>query len=116
MCRATLAGSSLGAALAIRAARAAGGSVSALVRSAPSGLCGVLLGAPGPQRAARTLLSSPLAASLLQRAGVAPCARDYLRSAVYADARGCDGRRPRPIYAVAHQPGRATFRLPFGGA
>ena len=100
-------GSSLGAAFAIRAAVRAGGKVRGLVAICPTGLCGVL-DAPATlaQRAAGVALNSPLAGELLFN-GIATTGslRRFLRSAVYADARGATPEVVAHYYAVAHQPG-----------
>lgn len=103
---ATLAGSGLGAALAIRAAARVPERVSALAAICPTGLGGVLDGAPGTmQGALAPLMRSPVAGETLYNALVSKGAlRRYLRAGVYA------GRDVAPeivdhYYAVTHLPG-----------
>ncbi len=113
----TLVGSSLGAALAIRAALDAGDRVARLVLIAPTGLDGVLVGTPSAsQRAARTLLRSPVAGeaafnALASRRSIAK----YLRSQVYADPGAATRDVVDHLYAVSHQPGARFVPAAFIG-
>jgi len=113
----TLVGSSLGAALAVRAALRAGDRVARLVLIAPTGLEGVLAGAPSaPQLAARTLLRSPVAGeaafnALASRRSL----RRYLQSQVYADPAAASDDVVAHLYAVTHQPGARFVPAAFIG-
>jgi len=113
----TLVGSSLGAALAIRAALRAGDRVARLVLVAPTGLEGVLAGPPSAsQLAARTLLRSPVAGeaafnALASRRSL----RRYLQSQVYADPAAACEDVVAQLYAVSHQPGARFVPAAFIG-
>ncbi len=113
----TLVGSSLGAALAIRAALRAGDRVARLVLIAPTGLNGVLAGPPSaPQIAARALLRSPVAGeaafnALASRRSL----RNYLRSHAYADPSVASDEVVAHLYAVSHQPGARFVPAAFIG-
>jgi pimeloyl-ACP methyl ester carboxylesterase len=113
----TLVGSSLGAALAIRAALRAGDRVAQLVLVAPTGLEGVLAGPPSAsQLAARTLLRSPVAGeaafnALASRRSL----RRYLQSQVYADPAAACEDVVAQLYAVSHQPGARFVPAAFIG-
>jgi pimeloyl-ACP methyl ester carboxylesterase len=113
----TLVGSSLGAALAIRAALRSGSRVARLVLIAPTGLDGVLVGPPSaPQRAARAILRSPVAGEaaynvIASRRSI----ENYLRSCVYADPASATDGVVDHLYAISHQPGARFLPAAFIG-
>jgi len=113
----TLAGSSLGAALSIRAALRAPDRVRRLVTICPTGLAGVLSADPALlQRATGALFRAPLVGETAFN-GLASHAllSWHLRKRTYADPASVTPEIVAHYYAVAHQPGARFVPAQFAG-
>lgn len=104
---ATLVGSSLGGAFAIRAAARAGARVDRLVAICPAGLAGVLDAEPGPGGGALTgAVRTPLLGeSLFNLLASRPSLRWFLENQAYADRASVTDEVLDHYYAVTHLPG-----------
>jgi pimeloyl-ACP methyl ester carboxylesterase len=113
----TLVGSSLGAAFAIRAAARTTHRVANVVAICPSGLGGILDGAPGAaQRAVGGTFRSPLLGeALFNGLSSKPSIRWFLGKRSYADVASATPDVIAHYYAVAHQPGARYVPAHFVG-
>ena len=114
---ATLVGSSLGAAFAIRAAAHAHDRVDRLAVICPTGLAGMLDRGPrGTRTALTSLLRAPiLGEALFNALGSKPSIRWFLQHQVYADPASAAPDVVDHYYAVAHQHGARYVPAAFAG-
>ena len=108
--------SSLGAALAIRAATRAGDRIARLALICPTGLAGTLDRESSGTSALTSLLRTPLIGEALFNAlGSRPSIRRFLQKEAYSDPAHVTPEVVEHYYAVAHQPGARYVPAAFVG-